>query len=226
MFTVVPPRYDLINRIITLGLDQQWRKKAIQTCLVSSPKHVLDLACGTGDLALGIAEKAKGKLEIVGLDYSQPMLDIAQRKAKQITKNKVTFVHGDASKLPFEDKHFDCVGISFAFRNLTYKNPLTKNVLAEVVRVLKPGGRFVIVESSQPELKVIRWLNHLYLRVFVVNVGFFLSGNKEAYRYLGESAAHFYTPKEVNELLIGSGFKEVSYRPLLFGASGLHVANK
>lgn len=226
MFTAVPPRYDLINRIITLGFDIRWRMAAARACLSSSPRRILDLACGTGDLTIAIARLAKTNPEIVGLDYSQPMLEIAQTKAGRLSGSKITFVHGDATGLPFAEKYFDVVGISFAFRNLTYQNPVTQRALAEVIRVLKPGGRFVIVESSQPECGLIRGLFHLYLRCFVANVGYLLSGNREAYRYLAESAARFYTPGQVKEMLIAAGFKDVSYRPLFFGATGLHIAVK
>ncbi len=136
------------------------------------------------------------------------------------------FIHGEATQLPFPDGHFDCVGISFAFRNLTYKNPLGPPHLAEVKRVLKSGGRYVIVESSQPANRVIRTLFHLYLRAFVAPVGILLSGNKSAYRYLAESASRFYSPQEVREMLLAAGFRDVTYRPLFFGAAGIHVATK
>lgn len=226
MFTVVPPRYDLVNRIITWGFDQRWRKAAAQVCLDSRPQRVLDLGCGTGDLTISIALLAENDLELTGLDYSQPMLEIAQRKAKQLTGRKVTFVYGDAAKLPFPDGYFDCIGSSFAFRNLTYRNPLGRRALAEVFRVLRPGGRLVIVESSQPKSKLIRAFFHLYLRCFVLGVGYVLSRNRGAYRYLAESAARFHTPAEVKGLLITAGFLQVSYHPLLFGVAGIHVAVK
>ena len=118
------------------------------------------------------------------------------------------------------------VGISFAFRNLTYKNPLGPPHLAEVIRVLRPGGRYVIVESSQPENRFIRACFHLYLRAFVAPVGQMLSGNKGAYNYLAESARRYYSPGEVREMLLAAGFRDVRYRPLFFGAAGMHVALK
>ena len=226
MFTEVPPRYDLVNSVITWGLDRRWRKAAARICLASSPGRVLDLGCGTGDLSIAITRLAAGNLEVVGLDYSLPMLEMARKKAERLNIINIAFVRGDAASLPFPDEHFDCAGISFAFRNLTYRNPLARRALAEVIRVLKPGGKFVVVESSQPEVKLIRGLFHLYLRCFVKGAGHIISGNKGAYQYLAESAARFYTPGEVKELLVSSGFSEVSYRPLLFGAAGIHIAVK
>ena len=136
------------------------------------------------------------------------------------------FVAGDASELPFPNGYFDCVGISFAFRNLTYKNPLAKEHLSEVIRILRPGGRFVIVESSQPESRLTRSLFHLYLRKYVSRIGSKISGNRKAYQYLAESASRFYTPPELRHLLLDAGFSKVSYHPLLFGAAGIHIATR
>ena len=227
LFNAVPPRYDLVNRIITLGLDKRWRRLASQACLENRPQAILDLGCGTGDLTINIARLVKKDTEIVGLDYSQPMLEKAQKKAaKAGVAEIIRFFQGDATSLPFPDAHFDCVGISFAFRNLTYKNPLALAHLAEVKRVIKPGGRYVIVESSQPENRLIRALFHLYLRIFVAPVGIMLSGNTSAYRYLAESARRFYFPSEVRDMLLAAGFRDVHYRALFFGAAGIHVAIK
>ena len=225
MFTAVPPRYDLINRIITLGRDKQWRHLAAMTCLEEKPQRVLDLGCGTGDLAINLALRAEESVEITGLDYSLPMLEMARKKAIIAgVGERVQFVHGEATQLPLPDSHFDCVGISFAFRNLTFRNPLCLPHLAEVKRVLIPGGRYVIVESSQPANRIIRKIFHFYLRAFVAPVGTLLSANRGAYHYLAGSASHFYSPDEVRDMLLTVGFRKVIYRPLFLGAAGIHVA--
>jgi demethylmenaquinone methyltransferase/2-methoxy-6-polyprenyl-1,4-benzoquinol methylase len=225
MFTAVPPRYDLVNRVVTLGQDRRWRRRAALACLAEKPQRILDLGCGTGDLAIYIARLALKDIEIIGLDYSPPMLARARRKAFQAgVSDSIDFIHGEAVHLPFPDAYFGAVGISFAFRNLTYKNPLGPFSLAEVRRVLRPGGRYIIVESSQPENRFVRALFHLYLRAFVGPVGALLSGNRAAYRYLTESVVRFYSPKEVREILLVAGFRKVSYHPLLFGAAGIHIA--
>lgn len=226
IFTDIPRRYDTINRIITWDMDRRWRRKAARECLSARPGRVLDLCCGTGDLAITIAALADYSLEVKGLDYSQPMLDIAVSKASLLKMKKITFARGDASKLPFSNEYFDCIGISFAFRNLTYKNPLTANHLSEILRVLKPGGRCVIAESSQPKSKLIRVLYHVYMRQYACRIGSLISGNKPAYRYLAESSSNYYTPDELKELLIKAGFNTVSYFPLFFGAAGINVATK
>ena len=227
MFTAVPRRYDLINHIITWGLDKRWRGKAAKECLASQPGKVLDLCCGTGDLTINLARLAEDNVELTGIDYSQPMLEIATKKAESLARRrKIPFIYGDAANLPFPDGYFDCVGISFAFRNLTYKNPLARRHLAEVLRVLSAGGRYVIVETSQPKSRLIRKLYHLYLRWFVFRLGYLLSGNRQAYHYLAESAARFYTSEEVEEMLVTAGFRQVSFCRLFFGAAGIHVAVK
>ena len=227
MFTTVTRRYDLINHVITWGLDKRWRGQAARECLVSQPNKVLDLGCGTGDLAISIARLAENSVALTGIDYSQPMLELAAKKAGSLAKErKISFVYGDAASLPFPDGCFDCIGISFAFRNLTYKNPLAQRHLAEVLRVLSTGGRYVIVETSQPKSKLIRKLYHLYLRWFVFRLGYLLSSSKRAYQYLAESANRFYTSEEVEEMLVTAGFRQISFQPLLGGVAGIHVAVK
>ena len=225
MFTAVPPRYDLVNHAITWGLDKRWRREAAKECLASKPGRVLDLCCGTGDLALNLAKISGDNIEATGLDYSQPMLARAAKKVKLLAR-RPSFVCGYADNIPFPDGYFDCVGISFAFRNLTYKNPLAHRHIAEVLRVLRSGGRFVIVESSQPKSRLMCKLFHLYLRSFVFRVGYLLSGNKGAYHYLAESAARFYAPEELEGMLVAAGFRHVYYRPFFFGAACLHIAVK
>ena len=227
MFTAIPRRYDMVNHVITWGLDKRWRWEAAKECLASHPRKVLDLCCGTGDLAINIARLAENGVELTGVDYSQPMLTIAAKKAELLAEGKsISFTYGDAADLPFPDGYFDCIGISFAFRNLTYKNPLAQRHLAEVLRLLSAGGRYIIVETSQPKSKLIRKLFHLYLRWFVFRLGYVLSGNRGAYQYLAESAARFYTPKELKEMLLMAGFSQVSFRPLFFGVVGIYKAVK
>jgi demethylmenaquinone methyltransferase/2-methoxy-6-polyprenyl-1,4-benzoquinol methylase len=155
------------------------------------------------------------------------MLAVAAKKAEAaVGKGRITFTHAEAGSLPFPNEHFDGVGISFAFRNLTYKNPVARMHIAEIFRVLTPGGRCVIVETSQPKSRVVRGLFHLYLRWVVAWAGHRLSGNRGAYQYLAESAARFYTAGEIKEMLMAAGFRQVSFRPLLFGVARIHVAVK
>ncbi len=227
IFTAVPDRYDLINRIFTWGQDKNWRLKTARLCLANHPEKVLDLCCGTGDLAITLAGLALSSTAIIGLDYSPPMLEKATEKAgRAALKAGLNFIHGDVGDLPFPDEYFDCIGISFAFRNLTYQNPNTPRYLSEIVRVLKNNGRFVIVESSQPPNKLLCSLDHLYLRTFVRWMGSALSHNKAAYNYLTDSASKFYTAEELSDLMVKAGFKSVTIKRLMFGATAIHVATK
>jgi len=225
IFSDIPPRYDRINFIFTWGMDRKWRRKTARECLANNPQRVLDLGCGTGDLSLEIAAKAKSPLEVTGLDYSQPMLDLAAVKAKERGLT-VKYIEGIAADLSFPDKYFDTVGIAFAFRNLTYKNPHAAKHISEVLRILRPGGRFVIVESSQPENGFIRAADHFYVKHFAYPLGWWISGNRGAYKYLSFSAAHYYNPGELKDLLLKAGFSEVSFQRLFLGAVALHIAVK
>ncbi len=227
MFNRVPRRYDLVNRIITWGMDRPWRKKAVRSCLEHHPQTILDLGCGTGDLAIHLAESADWRPLVIGFDFSMPMLEAAVEKTRRMkNKDNLTWIQGDVRELPFADGSLDCAGISFAFRNLTYKNLHRDLFLREICRVLKPGGRFVIVESSRPRSKLIHALFRWYVRVFVSTAGRMVSKDRGAYRYLANSVMHFYTPDEVAGLLRHAGFSRVDHRPLFFGAAALHTAVK
>lgn len=227
VFTRIPDRYDLINHVITLGMDTGWRNRAALACLQDRPARILDICCGTGDLAITIAKLAQYSTEITGADYSQPMLEIAAAKAQSLSEGKnIRFINADVAHLPFADGYFDCIGISFAFRNLTYKNPNTQSYLHEILRVLKPGGRFVIIESCQPQSSFIRFFDHLYLRCWVFPSGYLLSGNTGAYRYLAESALHFYSSEEMQQFLLKAGFKQATAERLFFGAAAIYTALK
>lgn len=227
MFSGLIRHYDLINYVFTWGMDRGWRKKLVAQCLGLNPEKFLDIGCGTGDLAINIARLGHGNLYVTGYDFSRPMLETAVKKArKALLDKKISFIYGEAAQMPFPDDYFDCVGISFAFRNLIYKNPLAERHLSEILRVLKPGGSCLIAESSQPKNKLIRRLHHLYLRTYVYGMGVLISGDKKAYKYLTESVINFYFPDELEKLLFAAGFRQVKYRPLFFGAAGIYRALK
>jgi demethylmenaquinone methyltransferase / 2-methoxy-6-polyprenyl-1,4-benzoquinol methylase len=226
IFTAVPPSYDLINRLFTMRLDESWRKKASMECLAGHPDRIMDLCTGTGDLAIRLSKMSKGAKEITGYDYSQPMLELAKRKAGKARQPKIAFLQGDAAAMPFTDGYFDAIGIAFAFRNLTFKNHDTPKFLSEIHRVLKPGGRFVIIESSQPRWPWLKALFRFYTRFIVYPIGSRVSGNKAAYKYLSYSVIHYYQPEEICKFLKDYGFSEVTFKRLAGGISALHVAVK
>jgi len=194
-------------------------------CLADQPARIMDLCTGTGDLAIRLAKMSKS-VEITGYDYSQPMLDLAEKKAIKHNFPEITFTQGDAAAMPFPDGYFDSIGIAFAFRNLTFKNYDTPKFLAEIHRVLKPGGRFVIIESSQPQWGWLRVLFRIWTKYFVYPVGSLISGNRPAYKYLSYSVIHYYQPEEICTLLKEHGFSEVTFKRLSGGISALHIATK
>jgi demethylmenaquinone methyltransferase/2-methoxy-6-polyprenyl-1,4-benzoquinol methylase len=227
MFDAVPDRYDLLNRLLTLRLDERWRNRAAELCVARNPSRVLDLCCGTGDLALQLRRKTAPSVEISGLDYSPGMLEIARAKTERAAAaGSVEFIEGNAGDMHFPDGHFDAVGIAFGFRNITWKNPIRDQALAEVRRVLRPGGAFVIVETSQPTISILKLGFHTYLRTAVAGVGAWISGKTGAYRYLAESARRFYDADEVSSMLAAAGLETEIVERFLGGVAAIHVAVK
>ncbi len=226
MFMAVPPSYDLLNRLLTFRFDERWRKHAVKKILAEKPEKVLDICTGTGDLAIRIRKMGPIGTQVTALDYSPPMLAEAHRKAQRQGIEDIVFVAGDAAALPFGDDTFDAVGIAFAFRNLTFKNPDTAIFLAEILRVLKPGGRFVIVETTQPTNRLMRTLTHAYLKYITVPLGGLISGHQGAYHYLAHSATNYYDAEGVKDLLLQAGFSKVNYKLFLTGVAGLWECGK
>lgn len=227
MFSRVPRRYDLLNRLLTLGLDQRWRRKAADVCLESNPRRILDLCSGTGDLAIELAGKADSGTEIIAADFCEPMLEVAKAKASRLgLRERITFRVADAAELPYDDGYFDIVTIGFGFRNLTFKNPKSDIYLREINRVITPGGKLIVVETSQPESSILKILSGFYYSAIVKPVGNFVSGEKGAYSYLAYSARNYFGPSDVRDMLINTGFGHVEFRPLLGGIAGVHKATK
>jgi demethylmenaquinone methyltransferase/2-methoxy-6-polyprenyl-1,4-benzoquinol methylase len=226
MFNEVPGRYDIMNRILTLGQDERWRKKAVKLCLATNPDKVLDICTGTADLALRIARMADDQLEIVASDFSQPMLDVAAQKAEKMNGKKVAFVLADTAALPFDENSFDATTIGFAFRNLTYKNKFAELYLSEILRTLKPGGIFIIAESSQPKNPILRFGFRIYLKVWVQGLGGIMSGHRKAYRYLAVSAKNYYSPEEVQSLLENNGFTNFRHYSQFGGSAAIYTVKK
>jgi len=225
LFNQVTPHYDLLNRILTVGMDQRWRRRAARVCLSGRPARVLDVCCGTADLALLLAEEANGEAEIVAADFSEAMIAAARRKLEaRRCADRISLILTDLSQLPFPDGHFEAVGIAFAFRNITFRNPRTARYLAEIRRVLTPEGHFVIVETSQPRWSLLRGGFHQYMKRWSAPVGGMISGHRGAYNYLSLSARGFLTPEGVLRLLKGARFSHVEHTPLLGGVAGIHVA--
>ncbi len=185
MFSEIAPRYDLLNRVLSAGVDQVWRVAAVKAALERNPGRILDLATGTGDIAL-LLKKVAPESEVVGGDFAPPMLELARKKAEKAGFN-IDFVEADALKLPFPDHRFDAVTIAFGFRNFADY----PRALAELYRVIAPGGRLCILEFPPPPRSGLGVLYRFYFTRILPLIGGLVSGSASAYRYLPESVERF-----------------------------------
>ncbi len=218
MFDAIADRYDLLNRIISLGIDQRWRRLTVDRLELGAEPRVLDLATGTGDLALLIARRHPDA-RVVGVDPSRNMLAIGAAKVEKAgLAERVEMQEGDAHHLPFDDDTFDAATIAFGIRNV----PDRALGLRELARVTKPGGRVGILELSEPRSGLMGALARIHVHHVVPTIGALLSGKME-YRYLQRSIAAFPPPGEFADLMRANGFAEVEVTPLTFGTCALFV---
>ena len=221
MFDGVAPRYDLLNRILSLGLDQSWRRAAIAALELTRGALVLDLATGTGDLALRLARRDPCA-RIVGLDPSRRMLERCRQKLAAATVlEQVDLVLGDARSLPFDDARFDAATMAFGIRNV----PDRARALTELERVLKPGGRAAILELTEPRGRIMGRLARFHMRTLVPRLGALLS-SADAYGYLPQSIVAFPPPDEFAALIEAAGFERAKVTPFTFGVCHLFLAVK
>ncbi len=222
MFNTISGNYDGLNRIISLGWDVKWRKKVIKMVAAKNPKSILDVATGTGDLAIQFAEKTNAD-RIVGLDLSEGMLSVARKKVSgKPILSKIEFIQADSEALPFAENTFDAITVSFGIRN--FEN-LEKG-LSEIFRVLKNDGIFVVLETSVPSKFPFKQGYHFYAKSILPLVGRLFSKDKVAYQYLSESASIFPHGEMLNNILRKIGFKEVKNIPQTFGVATIYNATK
>ena len=219
MFDNIAERYDLLNRIISLGIDQSWRKRTVDALGLQENNHALDLATGTADLAIMIADRIPG-CRVTGVDPSTKMLTVGRRKVEKAgLDNRIELLEGDAEALPFSDNSFDGTTIAFGIRNV----PDRLRGLQEMARVTKPGGKIAILELSEPKGGLMAPLARFHVHTFVPWVGSLLSGKKE-YRYLQQSIEAFPPAAEFAETMKQAGLSILSMSPLTFGVAHLYVA--
>ena len=218
--------YDLVNRLFTFSMDKRWRRDAAIQCLSYDPETVIDLCCGTGDVAIKIAEFSSGKVKIVGYDFNSDMLDIAKIKVSKRHLKSIEFTLGEAANIPFKDNTYDCMTIAFGFRNLCFENPDFEKHMQEMNRLLKKGGKLIILESGVPSNPVIKLFYKLHLHIILIPLGGLLSGNRMAYKYLVRSAENFFSIDELKQLLLRFGFEMIKVKQYFMGAANLIVAEK
>ncbi len=221
MFDTISGNYDTMNRMITLGTDQGWRKKVLKIVSDTQPESILDIATGTGDLAILLSQTKATK--IIGLDLSAGMLEVGRVKVNELKlDHRIEMVQGDSENLPFEDNSFDAITVGFGIRN--FEN-LEKG-LTEILRVLKPNGIFVILETSVPTKFPLKQGYNFYTKRIVPMMGKFFSKDQKAYAYLSESAKNFPFGKELNNILIKVGFSSVKHEPQTMGIATIYSATK
>jgi demethylmenaquinone methyltransferase / 2-methoxy-6-polyprenyl-1,4-benzoquinol methylase len=230
MFTEIAPRYDFLNHLLSLELDRVWRTRTarrLRPILQRSDARVLDLCCGTGDLAFALARS--GPAQVVAADFSHAMLVRANAKRKGHTRNPkveskglITFFEADALRLPFADASFDLVTTAFGFRNLANY----ESGLKEIRRVLKSGGTLVILEFTEPPPGLAGDVYRWYCRTVLPKIGGLLSGNPNAYKYLPASVARFFRPDELASLMCKAGFASVDFQLWTMDSVALHTGIK
>jgi demethylmenaquinone methyltransferase/2-methoxy-6-polyprenyl-1,4-benzoquinol methylase len=221
MFDTISGEYDGLNRVISFGIDVKWRKKVVKIVNQTNPKSILDIATGTGDLAIALAKTNADK--IIGLDISRGMLDIGKEKIlKEKLENTIEMVLADSENMPFEDNTFDAITVAFGVRNF---EALEKG-LKEILRVLKPNGVFVILETSVPTKTPFKQGYKLYTKHMLPLIGKMFSKDNNAYTYLSESASVFPYGEALNNILRKIGFINVKDFPQTLGVATIYTSTK
>lgn len=221
MFDNISSRYDQLNHLLSLGIDRLWRKKAIRHLNTFKPSKILDVATGTGDFAIQASDINNSS--IVGIDISEGMLETGRKKIQRLgLTHRIRLVNGDSENLQFEDNYFDAVIVAFGVRNFEH----LEQGLREINRVLKPGGRLVILEISEPDRFPWKQLFDFYFRKILPITGKFVSGDSHAYTYLPESVAAFPKGRAFLDRLKTTGFEQANWERLTFGICAFYSAEK
>jgi demethylmenaquinone methyltransferase/2-methoxy-6-polyprenyl-1,4-benzoquinol methylase len=221
MFDTISENYDGLNKIISFGTDAKWKQKILKMVAAKQPTTILDIATGTGDLAILFAKTSA--TEIIGLDISQGMLDIGKKKIEvQKLDTKIQMVLGDGENIPYADNYFDVITVAYGVRNFEH---LEKG-LSEILRTLKPGGQFIILETSVPTKFPFKQGYYVYTNFIMPTIGKLFSNDKKAYAYLSNSAQNFPFGEVLNNILRKIGFIEVVHLPQTMGVATIYTASK
>lgn len=221
MFARIAPRYDTANRVLTAGMDESWRKRAIELLAPPTRGKILDLCCGTGDVVFHLL-RTDPTLDVTGIDFCAPMLDGARDRAPKEARGRTAFVEGDVMALPFADRSFDGATMGFSLRNVVDID----TVLAEVRRVLKPGARFVNLDVSKAPNPIFKRFFDLYFYRVVPLVGAMVGGSKQAYTYLPNSLTHHPNADALLTRFVDAGFVDCGFVRLMGGSIAVHYGAK
>jgi demethylmenaquinone methyltransferase/2-methoxy-6-polyprenyl-1,4-benzoquinol methylase len=222
MFDAIAPRYDLLNHVLSAGLDRRWRARAVEELRLAPDVRVLDLCTGTADLAVAAVRHAAG-VSVVGIDFAGQMLRLAHDKVRALDLTRsIRLVRGDATRIPLTDASCDAASIGFGIRNVV--DPA--GALSEIARVLRPGGRLAILEFGEPRVPGVRTLYAWYFRYLLPLVGRFVSKHQSAYSYLPASVGTFPSAAEFSRIIAATGFSQVRAVPLTFGVVYLYIAER
>jgi len=217
MFSSISPHYDFLNHLLSGNIDRLWRRKVARQLVNGQTCRVLDLCSGTGDLAFAFAKRLNGHAQVVGADFSLDMLRIGARKAARSGSHTVRFVESDALRLPFPDATFDAVAVAFGLRNIVD----WREGLAEMVRVVRPGGQVAVLEFSLPRHQPLRWLYLAYFTRLLPWIGNRVSGST-AYGYLTDSVLNWPAPEALSAMMREAGMRQVRHESLSGGIACLH----
>ena len=223
MFDGIAPSYDRLNHLMSMGVDRRWRKRALREIVDGTPQQVLDVACGTGDSTIAIARAVGSGSQVTGVDISEGMMALVMRKAAhEGVHDRIRLQVADAENLPFSEDRFHRVTCAFGIRNFEHK----ERGLSEFYRVLRPGGKAVILELSVPSNRTVRTLYDLYFMHILPWVGGLVSGDKAAYRYLPASVHAFPAPEVFMDMMRAAGFAAVRHSSFSFGLCRMFVGEK
>lgn len=222
MFDKIAFRYDFLNRFLSAGIDVSWRKKALKELKELKPQYMLDVATGTGDVAI-LANEILNPKKITGIDISTGMLELGRKKIEKLhLSHKIELLKGDSEKINFDDESFDAVTVAFGVRN--YEN--LEQGLMEMLRVLKPGGKLVVLEFSKPKQNAFKGIYNLYMNVVAPGFGSMIAKNKDAYQYLNDSVKKFPEGKQFIDILNSAGFTNTYLKALTMGICTIYVGSK